>query len=97
MLLIADPPAIEETQPLLGVDSEPRAQGVEGRQMQQEVERVWNHWIARSAAAQPPARPALDDLPYTAPGPHGSFVVRVQYELRGKGRPMPYQYSPDEF
>ena len=71
------------------LDDAPEPQGPEGQQLVEAAETVRQHWSE-------PVQQWLD-LPeegqpvrYRPMLPNRSFVVRVRYKLRGRGKPLPY-------
>jgi hypothetical protein len=95
LITIVEPPAVSEVRPLVGAEWAPSAQGTEGRQVAEEIEKVSRHWNMRSQSEATTAEEIdiVEELTYDLPPPKAVKTARVKYRFVGKGRPLPFEFD----
>ncbi|HEY9871928.1 MAG TPA: hypothetical protein V6D12_00715 [Candidatus Obscuribacterales bacterium] len=72
----------------------PQLQSLEGQKLAEITETIWQHLTAVEQLLE--SYTSIDEISYRPMPPKRSFTVRVRYQDKGRGEPLPYSLDLDD-
>ena len=71
-----------------------KLQSLEGQKLAEITETIWQHLTTVEQLLE--SHTSIDEISYRPMPPKRSFTVRVHYQDKGRGKPLPYSLDLDD-